>query len=45
MNDDNIGEFRELIFLRLGMILNIFKLHHQTQAAFWFMLFNWVEME
>ena len=25
------------------MNLNIFKLPTQTQAAFWFMLFNWIE--
>ena len=25
------------------MNLNIFKLPAQTQAAFWFMLFNWIE--
>ena len=39
----NIEEFREQIFLHCGMNLNIFKLPAQTQAAFWFMLFNWIE--
>ena len=36
----SITEFREQIFLHCGMNLSIFKLSVQTQAAFWFMLFN-----
>ena len=39
----NLEKFREQIFLRCGMNLNIFKLPTQTQAAFLFMLFNWIE--
>ena len=38
----NIEEFREQIFLHCGMNLNIFKLPVQTQAAFWFIQFNWI---
>ena len=41
--DDQIKRFREQIFLHCGMNLNIFNLPIQTQAAFWFMLFNWIE--
>ena len=43
LKNRNIEEFREQIFLHCGMNLNIFKLPAQTQAAFWFMLFNWIE--
>ena len=43
VKNKNIEEFREQIFLHCGMNLNIFKLPTQTQAAFWFMLFNWIE--
>jgi hypothetical protein len=43
LRNRNIEEFREQIFLHCGMNLNIFKLPAQTQAAFWFMLFNWIE--
>ena len=43
LKNKNIEEFREQIFLHCGMNLNIFKLPTQTQAAFWFMLFNWIE--
>ena len=43
VKNKNIEEFREQIFLHCGMNLNIFKLPAQTQAAFWFMLFNWIE--
>ena len=39
----SIQEFRENLFLYCGISLNIFKLSSQTQAAFWFMLFNWIE--
>ena len=31
------------LFLYCGINLRIFKLPVQTQAAFWFMLFNWIE--
>lgn len=41
LKNRNIEEFREQIFLHCGMNLNIFKLPAQTQAAFWFMLFNY----
>lgn len=41
--NEYIVEFREQIFLHCGINLNIFKLPTQTQAAFWFMLFNWIE--
>lgn len=40
LKNKNIEEFRKQIFLHCGMNLNIFKLSTQTQAAFWFMLFN-----
>ena len=43
LKDESIREFREQIFLHCGMNLSIFKLPTQTQAAFWFMLFNWIE--
>ena len=39
----SIEEFRENLFLYCGISLNIFNLSSQTQAAFWFMLFNWIE--
>jgi hypothetical protein len=39
----NVEEFRENLFLYCGVNLSIFKLPVQTQAAFWFMLFNWIE--
>lgn len=39
----SIQEFRENLFLYCGISLNIFKLSSQAQAAFWFMLFNWIE--
>ena len=41
--DASIQKFRENLFLYCGISLNIFKLSSQTQAAFWFMLFNWIE--
>ena len=41
--DESVTEFREQLFLYCGMNLKIFKLPAQTQAAFWFMLFNWIE--
>jgi len=40
---ESISEFREQLFLHCGMNLSIFKLPSQTQAAFWFMLFNWID--
>ena len=43
LKDESISEFREQIFLHCGMNLSIFKLPSQTQAAFWFMLFNWID--
>ena len=43
LKNKNIEEFREQFFLHCGMNLNILKLPAQTQAAFWFMLFNWIE--
>ena len=43
LKDESIREFREQIFLHCGINLSIFKLPAQTQAAFWFMLFNWIE--
>ena len=39
----SVEEFRENLFLYCGVNLSIFKLPVQTQAAFWFMLFNWLE--
>lgn len=39
----NVKEFRENLFLYCGINLSIFKLSSRTQAAFWFMLFNWIE--
>jgi len=39
----SIQEFRENLFLYCGISLNIFNLSSQAQAAFWFMLFNWIE--
>tara|TARA_B110000046_G_scaffold62583_1_gene70120 strand:- start:2523 stop:3350 length:828 start_codon:yes stop_codon:yes gene_type:complete len=39
----SVEEFRENLFLYCGISLNIFNLSSQTQAAFWFMLFNWIE--
>ena len=39
----DINEFREQIFVHCGMNLSIFKLPTYTQAAFWFLLFNWIE--
>ena len=39
----SIEEFRENLFLYCGISLNIFNVSSQTQAAFWFMLFNWIE--
>ena len=39
----SVEEFRENLFLYCGISLNIFHLSSQTQAAFWFMLFNWIE--
>ena len=39
----SIEEFRENLFLYCGISLNIFKLSSQTQAAFLFMLFNWIK--
>ncbi len=36
----NIEKFREDLFLYCGINLSIFKLPIQSQAAFWFMLFN-----
>ena len=39
----SIEEFRENLFLYCEISLNIFNLSSQTQAAFWFMLFNWIE--
>ena len=39
----SVEEFRENLFLYCGINLSIFKLSTQTQAAFWFMLFNWIE--
>ena len=41
--DASIQKFRENLFLYCGISLNIFKLSTQAQAAFWFMLFNWIE--
>ena len=43
MKDNHVREFRESLFVYCEISLNIFKLPSQTQAAFWFMLFNWVE--
>tara|TARA_B100000768_G_scaffold145782_1_gene138721 strand:- start:1330 stop:1920 length:591 start_codon:yes stop_codon:yes gene_type:complete len=40
---ENINKFRENLFLYCGINLSIFNLPVQTQAAFWFMLFNWIE--
>ena len=39
----SIEEFRENLFLYCGINLSVFKLPVRTQAAFWFMLFNWIE--
>jgi hypothetical protein len=39
----NIEKFREDLFLYCGMNLSILKPPTQTQAAFWSMLFNWLE--
>ena len=39
----SVEKFRENLFLYCGISLNIFNLSSQTQAAFWFMLFNWIE--
>ena len=39
----SVEEFRENLFLYCGINLSVFKLSTQTQAAFWFMLFNWIE--
>ena len=41
--EEEINQFREQLFLHCGMKLSIFKLPTQTQAAFWFMLFNWIK--
>jgi len=43
VKEEEIQQFREKIFVHCGMSLSIFKLPTQTQAAFWFMLFNWIE--
>ena len=39
----SVEEFRENLFLYCGINLSVFKLSVRTQAAFWFMLFNWIE--
>ena len=39
----SVEEFRENLFLYCGIYLSVFKLSVRTQAAFWFMLFNWIE--
>ena len=39
----SVEEFRENLFLYCGISLSVFKLSVRTQAAFWFMLFNWIE--
>ena len=40
-------QYKELMHLYVEVVvrmnLNIFKLPAQTQAAFWFLLFNWIE--
>ena len=41
--NDSVEEFRENLFLYCGINLSVFKLSVRTQAAFWFMLFNWIE--
>ena len=41
--EEEINPFREQLFVPCGMNLNVFRLPSQTQAAFWFMLFNWIE--
>ena len=38
----SVEEFRENLFLYCGINLSGFKLSVRTQAAFWFMLFNWI---
>ena len=43
VKEEEINQFRENLFVHCGMSLSIFKLPAQTQAAFWFMLFNWIE--
>lgn len=43
VKESEINEFREQLLVHCGMNLSIFKLPSQTQAAFWFMLFNWIE--
>lgn len=42
MKEREINQFREQLFLHCGMKLSIFKLPTQIQAAFWFILFNWI---
>ena len=42
LKEQGINQFREQFFVYCGMSLSIFKLPTQTQAAFWFMLFNWI---
>ena len=39
----SVEEFRENLFLYCGINLSVFKLSVRRQAAFWFMLFNWIE--
>ena len=43
VKEEEINQFRENLFVHCGMSLSIFKLPTQTQAAFWFMLFNWID--
>jgi len=43
VKEQEINQFREQLFLHCDVSLSIFKLPTQAQAAFWFMLFNWLE--
>ena len=43
MKEQEIHKFMEQLFVYCSMNLSILKLPTQTQAAFWFMLFNWIE--
>jgi hypothetical protein len=43
VKERGINQFREQLFLPCGINLSIFRLPVQTQAAFWLMLFNWIE--
>jgi len=42
LKEQGINQFREQFFVYCGTSLSTFKLPTQTQAAFWFMLFNWI---